>query len=791
MKANTPGFLVAAAVVMIAGWGAIAQGALEVDGAAAASHNDIIYLSPARQGWEGLPLGNGTFGAQVWQPDGLVFQFNTPLSGPYGGAVARLKFYTTPSMLAAMKTYKQRLSLGSATLITDISGVDGDIHVECFTPADVDALILEVQDERAAKVERFIELEAWRDTAKRSISRNALLISDVLKCGGAPDYRYAMAVGVEGTNITGIKAGGKTLRFRLGGEKFTVYAAFFGTRERDVDVVSAVRERLSLLKREGLEQRKKAHREWWRNFWSKAFVQLASEDGVAGYLANLWYMHVYAMGAGSRGEVPPKFNGGLWTSDRDKREWGTKYWHWNTQETYWPLYAANHLELLAPYYKMYFDMLPLVEKRTKKFFGIDGAQFQETCAFTGAAGIGSPVMGVHTHLPVPGHFSYSNMVLSSSAEIAMQFWWYYLYTGDRTFLREKAYPLMKSVAAFLVGYLSKDEQGRYYIYPSNAHETFWKVKNPATDLAAIRYLLPSLMQAGKILDVDAGLRPKWQEVLDHLVPYHINEKTGGIAPYEPRVGETVKASNAENPELFPIGVFPLITVGSADYELAVRTFRARQHVNVYGWTTDSICAARLGLAGQGKHGLQYLLPNHAAQHQNQPSGLQDYGNRKPAIHCYLEGSGSFSTALGEMLLQSWNKGPNGEPIIRVCPALPEAWSARFKLLAMGGFVVTGAADKGKPTWVSIFSQRGGTALVANPFGEKTLVTHGETTVLESDAELLKFDTQAGHTYTLAPASQPSPELKPLETGRNEAPKRMGGRWVGKPKSPASPQPKAQ
>ena len=66
------------------------------DGGSVVSHNDVIYLSPARNGWEGLPLGNGTLGAQVWHDDGLCFQLNTPLSGVYNGALGRLRLRTRP-----------------------------------------------------------------------------------------------------------------------------------------------------------------------------------------------------------------------------------------------------------------------------------------------------------------------------------------------------------------------------------------------------------------------------------------------------------------------------------------------------------------------------------------------------------------------------------------------------------------------------------------------------------------------------------------------------------------------
>lgn len=98
-------------------------------------------------------------------------------------------------------------------------------------------------------------------------------------------------------------------------------------------------------------------------------------------------------------------------------------------------------------------------------------------------------------------------------------------------------------------------------------------------------------------DTEEELRRVWQDRLEHLAPYAVDPTSGGILPYEIPPGVKLDWRNAENPELFAVGVFPLITLDSPAYELGVKTFRARRNVNGYGWTTDSICAARLGLAG--------------------------------------------------------------------------------------------------------------------------------------------------------------------------------------------------
>ncbi len=755
----------------------------KVDMRGVVSHNDVVYLFPAREGWEGLPLGNGTLGAQVWQPDGLLLQLNTPLSGVYGGAICRLRVRSVAPMLSGLREYRQRLSLYDATLRTEVTAQTGKVRADCFIAADTDALVLTYDDSRTDNRDAIVELETWRPGAAHTAAEGVILMTDTLKVPREPDYRFAVVLAAEGGPARA-EADPQTQssRLRISGGRFTLWLAFAGTREREMDVGAQARERLAALRKAGLEATRRSHQAWWADFWSKSFLRLSSEDGVADYVANLWYVHTYAMGAGSRGEVPPKFNGGLWIDNRDEREWGTAYWHWNTQETYWPLYAANHLELLKPYYDMYFGMLPAVVEWTKQTWETEGAQYQETIPFNGAMGVWEKARGIHPRLPVPAHVAHTNLVLSSSAEIAMQFWWHYLYTGDQTFLRERTYPLMKEVATFYVNYLEKNAQGKHDMYPSNAHESFWSVKNPTTDLAGLRYLFPCLLEASRILGVDADLRPVWQERLDNLAPYPKDAQGEAVLYYEMPPDEKPVYRNAENPELFPIGVFPLITQGSPDYDLALRTFHRRRNVNVYGWTTDSICAARLGLADspEGEHppqqmGLRELLPLHAEYYQNYPCGLQDYYGRKPGKHCYLEGSGTFSTGVGEMLLQSW------DGVIRICPALPKAWDADFKLLATGGFEVSGHARQGQVVALSLLSLRGQPVALANPFGGPAAVTSEDKTVLSSADPLLKFPTQAGKTYLVTRGGVAWKTIE-VSAAPNDAPKHLSPdskRWIGK------------
>ena len=117
-----------AALVLGAATGASAAservGGLEVDYAGFLSRNDVVYLGPARAGWEGLPLGNGTLGAQVWQPEGITLQLNTPLGGVYGGAIARVHLKTSPGMLTGVRGYEQTDLMDGVQLAGSVAMLD-------------------------------------------------------------------------------------------------------------------------------------------------------------------------------------------------------------------------------------------------------------------------------------------------------------------------------------------------------------------------------------------------------------------------------------------------------------------------------------------------------------------------------------------------------------------------------------------------------------------------------------------------------------------------------------------
>ena len=133
------------------------------------------------------------------------------------------------------------------------------------------------------------------------------------------------------------------------------------TDREDKDPVNAAKKLLDEAEAKGVDELRREKDEWYRNFWSISFVKLGDD-----YLENIYYLHRYLMSAGSRGEFPLAFNGGLWRWNRDVLNWGTPH-HWNQQQEYWGLCAQNDWRLMKPYLDTYFKMIPFAEKLAKEY----------------------------------------------------------------------------------------------------------------------------------------------------------------------------------------------------------------------------------------------------------------------------------------------------------------------------------------------------------------------------------------------------------------------------------------
>ncbi len=113
--------------------------------------------------------------------------------------------------------------------------------------------------------------------------------------------------------------------------------------------------------------------------------------------------------------------------------------------------------------------------------------------------------------------------------------------------------------------------------------------------------------------------------------------------------------------------------------------------------------------------------------------------------------GRAAEALQLALLQSGPRAPAGDPIIRLFPAWPDEWDARFTLRARGGFVVTAERRNGRTESVELRSEAGGTCRLQNPWGSARVTLHRNGQPWRRlQGPVLTFETARQDLIALAP-----------------------------------------
>ena len=811
----------------------IPQSLLIVDHKTLVSQADLVYETPVKSPVEGQPIGNGRMGTLVWtSPAAVHLQINRndvfavnrnhagDQFGPtdYCGGCASVVVDVGGMPFAAGKTFRQRLSLHDA----EAHVVGTAIRLRCFVASYTDVLVLEIDDQRVEPQPVRLTVSMWRapevvrgnHAARYRFSEWSDSVT-VVQTFDEKDHHCASAVAVRvGDQGTDVQRAGERSRSMVAPAKrgkriiFIASSASLGGDGRRTglptrlyadgagDPSYAAFSHLKPIETRSYDQLLGEHLRWWHEFWARTFVRLTSEDGAAESAQKVRYRHLYYMASSSRGALPPKWNGSLFATAGDDRQWGSQFWVWTTEMLYFPLAKADAIDLTDPYFDMYVRQLPDCEKAARQRWGSRGAYFPETTAFDGptvllndvAAEFQDVLLGrkKHTELspradtmcrfdshlrastrPREGRYTWISHVASSGSELAVQAWWRYRYTGDNEWLRTHAYPLLRGTVEFYQHLVRKGEDGRYHLSGTNAHEDFWGVKDGIMDLAAIRGTVPLAIRAAEILDVDADLRGNWKELLDSLAPYPMGSdprakalKGGVLAEDVWAAGYLGDVNGQHNPEdvwLNPVFPFEDWTLETRDATLDRIVHKALdlapRHASVLkgaGLGTAIRTPIAVSRAGRGNE-LPAVLASYYAAFSPLPNGMSLFeGPTAPSV----EHLGLLTTTLQDALVQSVSPRPGEPEIIRVFPAWPNEWQASFQLLVRGGFLLSSAARDGEVELVEIQSRRGETCRLRNPWGTPCEVSDmdGEAQVLSGD--ILQFATKPDKVYRVLPKTRP-------------------------------------
>ena len=458
-----------------------------------------------------------------------------------------------------------------------------------------------------------------------------------------------------------------------------------------------------------------AHVQWWHSFWDRSWISV-SGDADARKVTEGYAMQRYMMAASSRGELPVKFNGGLFTvghdvtgptrnpnadHNPDYRAWGNSYWNQNIRLLYWPLVATGDFDLLKPWFHLYLAALPFEKDRAELYYHHAGASYPETMLFWGVPnlndfGWNNPTNDIESH--------WQRYHIQGSLEVLAEMLDEYDVTGDTQFAKSSLVPFGDALVTFYDLHWPRGADGKIRMTPTQSLETYQlTVVNPTPDIAGLRSVIPRLLALPPGL-ITAAQRSAWSRTLHDLpeLPMGTTAANGKTPPNgqgDPSGTKIIlpaetygRTENSENPELYVAFPYRLYGVGKPDLKLAVDTFNARRFPQNTCWGQDGTQAADLGLT--------------AVAQKAAIAEFTDYGNQRfqwfwKAGHDYipdLDNGGSGMITLQEMLMQTDGKH------IYLLPAWPKEWSAEFKLHAPMSTTVEGRVENGKLVHMTVSPQ---------------------------------------------------------------------------------------
>jgi alpha-L-fucosidase 2 len=234
-------------------------------------------------------------------------------------------------------------------------------------------------------------------------------------------------------------------------------------------------------------------------------------DNMDNSLAALYVQYGrYLMLSSSREGTYPANLQGIW-NDKLTPSWDSKYTvNINTEMNYWPVEPLNIAECHEALFKMVNEVIPFGEKAAKEHYNARGwVLHHNTDLWRGAAPINASNHGIW---------------ISGSGWLAHHFWEHYLFSRDRAFLSETAWPAMKGAAMFYVDFLVADPKTGWLVSsPSNSPENGGLVAGPTMDHQIIKSLFKACIEASEILERDQEFADTLKNLMPKIAPYQIGK----------------------------------------------------------------------------------------------------------------------------------------------------------------------------------------------------------------------------------------------------------------------------